>query len=215
MKNKNLAISFSIGFTCFLIFIRVFKTLSFAYVFLIWNLFLAIIPLAITNYLFKKHKHNYFNCFLLILWILFFPNTAYIITDLYHFKTRVEMPQWYDMLIVISAAWNGIILGVVSLFNVEMYLNRFISAKKTKLVVAISCLLCGFGVYLGRYLRFNSWDIVNDFYSLCNEILIRFIFPLKHLRTWSFTILFSLMFFIFYNTLKFLVVSLNNKTTKC
>lgn len=206
MKSKTSAFYFtmalSVCFTLTLVFIRAFITAQFIYVFYVWNLFLAIIPVFISNKLLQQKRLSVKSYTLIFLWLIFFPNAPYIVTDLFHFMKRDNIPLWFDLLIVTTAAWNGLILGFVSLNNVELFLSKHITLKKVKLLIALSFLLCGFGVYLGRFLRFNSWDVFNNFDDLIVEISSRFIHPFQHTSTWSFSFLFAVMIGLFYLSIK-------------
>ena len=206
MKSKTSAFYFtmalSVCFTLTLVFIRAFITAQFIYVFYVWNLFLAIIPVFISNKLLQQKRLSVKSYTLIFLWLIFFPNAPYIVTDLFHFMKRDNIPLWFDLLIVTTAAWNGLILGFVSLNNVEQFLSKHITLKKVKLLIALSFLLCGFGVYLGRFLRFNSWDVFNNFDDLIVEISSRFIHPFQHTSTWSFSFLFAVMIALFYLSIK-------------
>lgn len=206
MKSKTSAFYFtmtlSVCFTLTLVFIRAFITAQFIYVFYVWNLFLAIIPVFISNKLLQQKSLSVKSYSLIFLWLIFFPNAPYIVTDLFHFMKRDNIPLWFDLLIVTTAAWNGLILGFVSLNNVEQFLSKHITLKKVKLLMTLSFLLCGFGVYLGRFLRFNSWDVFNNFDDLVVEISSRFIHPFLHTSTWSFSFLFAVMIALFYLSIK-------------
>src|SRR6202008_1566925 len=91
-----------------------------------WNTFLAAIPYFVSTQLLKLKKLNLAAWLMLAVWLAFFPNAPYIITDILHYEERPPVPFWYDVLLVISAAWNGLILGLVSLMNVEIFLHRFL-----------------------------------------------------------------------------------------
>lgn len=206
MKSRTTSLNFSMAlsvcFTLTLVFIRAFITSQFIYVFYVWNLFLAIVPVAISNKLIQQKSLGLKAYLLLFVWLIFFPNAPYIVTDLVHFTKRDSIPLWFDLLIVITAAWNGLMLGFVSLNNVEQFLFDYFANKKVKLLVAASFLLCGFGVYLGRFLRFNSWDFFSNADELSAEISSRFIHPFQHTSTWGFSILFGVMLWLFYFSVK-------------
>ena len=149
----------SIAFTMALLVVRFFYSGTSDYRFYGWNTFLAAIPYLASTQLLRCKKINATSISLLIGWLLFFPNAPYIITDLFHYEERPPVPYWYDLMLVISAAWNGLILGMISLMNVEIFLSRHLKPWLVKLSVFISFLLCGYGIFIGRFLRFNSWDI--------------------------------------------------------
>ncbi|TKK71938.1 DUF1361 domain-containing protein [Ilyomonas limi] len=149
----------SIGFTLGLLVARFLFTGDFTYFFYPWNLFLAILPYLFSRRL--KHAQNNIKGWLLIAgWLLFFPNAPYLITDVFHFQERQPVPQWYDLILVVSGAWNGLMLGIISLMQVEQFLRLYIRPKIVQLSCVLFALLCGYGVYVGRYWRFNSWDVV-------------------------------------------------------
>ena len=138
----------------------------------------------------------------LVAWLLFFPNAPYMITDIFHYEERPPVPFWYDVLLVISAAWNGLILGMVSLMNVENFLSRHIKPLLVKFIVFTSLLLCGYGIFIGRFLRFNSWNILTDpgylAYTSAHHVLL----PQRYPKLWVFTVLFAALLSIIYFTLK-------------
>lgn len=192
----------SVCFTLTLVFIRAFITSQFIYVFYVWNLLLAIVPVAISNRLLRQKSFGIKSYLLIFTWLIFFPNAPYIVTDLFHFVKRDGIPLWFDLLIVTTAAWNGLMLGFISLSNVEKFLLKYFVQTKVKLLLAVSLLLCGFGVYLGRFLRFNSWDVFSNFDELIFEVSHRFIHPFQYTSIWGFSFLFAMMIAIFYELLK-------------
>lgn len=192
----------SVMFTIFLLGARIIYTGQLTYVFYVWNLFLAIIPVVAGRQLARYESFGFSSVTLLMVWLLFFPNAPYIITDVFHFTERPPVPQWYDLLLVISGAWNGLMLGIVSLLYVEDFLLKRLCGMKVNLIVSGSIVLCAFGIYLGRFLRFNSWDVVTDPRDLMHAIGYRLVYPFQHVGTWAFTFAFSGLLWIIYFTLK-------------
>jgi uncharacterized membrane protein len=187
--------------------IRIYVSESLMYLFYVWNLFLAAIPILLSRSLLSERRISLKAGLMLLGWLLFFPNAPYIITDIFHFKARSPIPTWFDLLLVTSAAWNGLILGLVSLMNIEMFLTRHFLIKQVRLFVIISLAAGSFGIYLGRFLRFNSWNVITHPETLIKAIGIRVIHPFEHVRTWGFTILFAVFITLVYFTLKQLPMS--------
>lgn len=180
-----------------LVVFRVFYTKHIFYLFMIWNLFLAIIPYLLTNFL-KRSKNSYLFYLFFPIWILFLPNAPYIITDLVHLHQGTLIPIWFDLLLLISFSVTGMLLFFISLNDMFFVIkSRFSSAFAWFLSVFV-LFLSGFGIYLGRYLRWNSWDIIQKPHLLLNDVLIRIIHPTQHPRTWGITIGFGLFFLIIF-----------------
>jgi uncharacterized membrane protein len=134
---------------------------------IIWNLFLAFIPLLLSFYLFRPPAmRNILWWTLLLIFIAFLPNAPYILTDSIHIieLSQENYPNWAIILILVPQYILFICLGfeayVISLVKLELYLTNFIAQKYLILVNAIAHSLCIVGVYLGRFERFNSWDFV-------------------------------------------------------
>ncbi len=182
----------SLVFSIVLLMIRMKLTHSFFYLFLVWNLFLAVIPFLITTYLVSNPKLSKFSIVLWFgIWLLFLPNAPYIITDLLHLKISTTHLLWLDILVVNAFALNGLILFFLSIIDMEMVLQRFIKTKKVNYIISAILLLTGFGVYLGRFLRYNSWEILSNPNYLLNDIINIIIQPFQHKEAWLFTLLFS------------------------
>lgn len=190
-----------VGFTISLIVFRVIYSGSLMYLFFIWNLFLAAIPFVLSSYLIQL-KNKKIHWMLFITWILFFPNALYIITDLVHLKERNNIPLWFDVILIFSAAANGLVMAFISLYQVELFLRLRFNNKKVNLILYSCLFISSFGVYVGRFLRWNSWEIFFNPFQFIFEILQPFINPLHHPRTWAMTIIFFLFFGIFYFIIK-------------
>jgi len=195
----NLIILLSVLFSLFLLTVRVLYLDSTAYVFLIWNIFLALIPFLISSVLINSKKISTVSLIIwLSIWLLFFPNAPYIITDLIHLAGLKQAPIWFDALLLLSFSWNGLILGFISLIDVQKLLKSHFNAKFSQIFVIVTLLLSGFGIYLGRFLRWNSWDILSNPLGLFSDIFLRIINPISHPRTWIITILFFVFFWLGY-----------------
>ena len=143
-----------------------------------------------------------FKVLLLAGWLLFFPNAPYLITDVFHLQERNPVPLWFDLVLVISGAWNGLVLGILSLMQVENFLSTLFTRKTVQYSSMACILLCGYGVYIGRYWRYNSWDIIAQPISLLSASAKTVVHPFRNLELWAFTLAFSVMFYLIYITVK-------------
>ncbi len=185
-------VSVSMLLSIVLLMIRMKLTHSFFYLFLVWNLFLAVIPFAITSYLVSLPKLNKLSSALWFgLWLLFLPNSPYIITDLLHLKISTNHLLWLDALVVSAFALNGLLMFFFSLIDMEHVLKQFINKKYIKFLTLIILYLSGFGVFIGRFLRYNSWEIIKNPLSLFRDIFNILLKPSLNLEAWLFTILFG------------------------
>lgn len=179
--------AFCLGISLF----RAFYTGTRVLLFLNWNLFLAFIPWALTSLSALRpaiKQSRLRTALLLFAWLLFFPNAPYILTDLFHLRMRLAMPIWYDLLLILSFAWTGLLFGFLSLWDIENILR---SRIRPALVTAISTLFLfigSFGIYIGRYLRWNSWDIFTDPLELMYDIGDRFMNPFVYPGSWGMTL---------------------------
>ncbi len=167
------------------------------FAFLAWNLFLAAIPLGFAVILSKVERWR-LAAPLISGWLLFFPNAPYVLTDLLHLRQRTGIPIWYDLLMLLSFALVSLWMGFQSLQLVQVWISRKSSSYMAWSFVAVSLFLSGFGIYLGRFLRWNSWDIVSNPVSLLTDIWDRLADPLAHGRTWGVTLGFGGLLFVAY-----------------
>jgi uncharacterized membrane protein len=175
------------------------------FLFLNWNLFLAFIPWALTSLVIIKPKLQNSRLTLIVLigsWLLFFPNAPYILTDLFHLRLQSSMPIWFDLILILSFAWTGLLFGFLSLWDIEKILQNFM--KRTYIrIVSIGLLFIGsFGIYVGRFLRWNSWDVLTEPFKIVYDISDRFLNPFEHPRTWGMTIFMGIFLNIIYFSFK-------------
>lgn len=135
------------------------------YGFLIWNLFLAWIPFIISYFTYTMTiKRSWIYIVIPIaafLWLIFFPNAPYILTDFQHLATSSpDLPVWYDVMMLIWFAFTGLLLGMFSLFLMQEIMRREFGRWVGWAFVAFVAALSSAGVYMGRFLRWNSWDIL-------------------------------------------------------
>lgn len=190
-----------ITFILGMIICRMLYSGSIRFIFLLWNLFLAYIPFQISLYLVGK-KNKWHAGFLLAGWLLFFPNALYIITDLIHLEGKTNTPTWFDAVLLFTSTIAGLMMAFASLYKVELFLSRRISNAATNKIIALCLFMGSFGVYLGRFLRLNSWDIIANPWELTSEIAARFFSPIEYYRTWVITLIFTCLFSLLYFTIK-------------
>jgi len=180
------------------------KSRGITFFFLIWNLFLAWVPYWVAISLkgfYKLSQSKILISGLLVTWLLFFPNAPYILTDLLHLHNRQPIPHWYDLMLFVSFAWTGLLLGLISLHEVRVFIRDIYSETLSWLFVLGSTILCGFGVYLGRCLRWNSWDILTK-----PSLLFQDIFSSLHDgMALKITLVFSIFLLLGYLTLNILM----------
>ena len=176
-----------------LVIFRVWMTHSLFYGFLVWNLILAYVPYIIGRILLHQKFKKPMLFLSICIWLLFLPNAPYIITDIFHLKQQKVMPEWFDLLVVVSFAFNGLLLFFLSVQDIYTIMLKQFSTTKTTIITSCIFFLTGFGVYLGRFLRFNSWDMLTDPKQLLFEIAARILQPVSHPRTWGFTLGFGML----------------------
>ncbi len=177
--------------------------------FLIWNLFLALIPYLLIIYLriqddFRKNKIKTY--LIIAIWLAFLPNSFYIITDLVHIFQSHPSTFWFDLTLISSFAFVGFFIGIQSIFEFEKIAMTFYNEKMLLIIIPILCFLCGFGVYLGRILRYNSWDIISNPKQLVIDIGLQLITA----KTILFSVHFGIFIYLFYTSKKIIFNTKSN-----
>jgi uncharacterized membrane protein len=183
---------------------RMYMTGSPSYIFLAWNLFLAWVPFLCAMCIREAGIYRgakYIRFFLFGAWLLFFPNSPYIITDLYHLKPRPGMPMWFDLFLIISFAWNGLMLGFTSLMLVQQWLSQSFPKWFNWTAVVLLMFLCGYGVYLGRFERWNSWDILSHGDNIFRQVFEHVTNPFGNMRMLGVTLVYGTFLLLGYLTL--------------
>ncbi len=192
-------------FSFLLLCARVFITGYITYVFLLWNLFLAFIPYVISDWLYDNIASIKSRLKLaagIITWLLFIPNSFYILTDLFHLDEINSAPKWFDLLLLLSFAWNGLLLGIISLRSMETILYRWSGKGFSVAVIFIVMWLNAYGIYIGRFLRYNSWDVLTQPLSLAGEMLEMLFHPFRNKMEWGMIFCYAVFMTLLYVTVK-------------
>lgn len=189
-----LALSFLAG--------RLFLSRHWAYIYLVWNLFLAWIPYLFSTLAAGLHRRFPKQAWLLVipgaLWLIFLPNAPYMVTDFFHLSQREYIPLWYDIGLLAAFAWTGLFLAIASLRTMQSLVKDYLGWITSWAFVAVVTTLNGLGVYLGRFLRWNSWDLMIQPFTILEDILVRLANPFSHLGFFGFTLMFTAFLLVCY-----------------
>jgi len=197
-----LALTFASGVCVSLVVARVIWTGRFHYTFLVGNLFLAWLPLVFALLANDEYRNNPRRSWrfygLTIAWLLFLPNAPYIFTDIIHLMSRFYGHFWVDLVPILCCALTGLVLSFLSLYLMQCIVARMFGWLMSWLFIATAAGLSGFGIYLGRFLRFNSWDVLFQPVKLSQGISRWAADPLANSTSFAFPILFATFLFIAY-----------------
>lgn len=183
------------AFCCALEVYRLCGTGNLGYIFLPFNLLLAWIPVAFA--LLAKRTEKWWGfalCF--TAWLAFFPNSPYIITDMIHLKPRTASPYWFDTAMLYTFAFTGLMVGVLSAIIVYQRLRQLIGYYTASGIMLLAMLASGYGIYLGRVLRWNSWNLLTHPTGIWYDTLARITDPFMYPRTYGMTLLFGILLWL-------------------
>lgn len=161
-------LSFWLGFAVIMNMLRLFITEVPSYIWMNWNVFLAMLPLAFV-WLFEKMHKKYLKAVCFLGWLFFLPNAPYMVTDLIHLRNvGPEWMLWFDGMMIFSYTIIGVAVFAYSLLKMS---HMFTSMRARHWFMAGVSVLSAFGIYLGRYIRWNTWDIVTRPIHLFNDIV--------------------------------------------
>ncbi|MBV8518561.1 MAG: DUF1361 domain-containing protein [Acidobacteria bacterium] len=189
-RNLHLAFAALLVWSLALLGVRMIYSHSFWFLFLIWNLFLAVIP-YVAAVAFERTRRVVLQACAFVVWILFLPNAPYLVTDFIHLRPHAAIPLWYDVLLLMSCAGTGLLLGYASVLLVQNVIARKHGARAGWCVAVVALVLSAYGIYLGRFLRFNSWEALTDPLPLFADIAHQLTNPLSHPKTFAVTLLFG------------------------
>jgi uncharacterized membrane protein len=146
-----------------LILVRAAYTMNAEGLGLVWNLFLAWVPFVLALAVYDGHRRGSRRSVLAagsVLWLLFFPNAPYIVTDFKHLESWSGAPVWFDVVVLSTFAWCGLVLGFLSLYLMQAVARRVVGTANAWFGAFGVLALSSFGIYLGRFVRWNSWDVL-------------------------------------------------------
>jgi uncharacterized membrane protein len=191
-----------------LLVLRMAYTRGFMFVGLLWNLFLAWVPVFSSLIAYNIVRRRVGVSTLIVIastfaWLLFFPNAPYLLTDIMHLRPS-NAPIWFDLILLVAFAWTGTFLGLVSLYLMQSVVRRM-TGRLASWAFAVGTLAAGsFGIYLGRFLRWNSWDVFTQPGAILADILYRIRHPFDNPQTF----VFSTLFFLFLMAAYWMLVAL-------
>ena len=198
MSRRRLAILASLAglsaLVVVMVTVRVAYTGNSHYTNLIWNLFLAWIPFAIAIYVYEGYRRSSGRVRLWAagaLWLVFFPNAAYIVTDFKWLRVSTGAPIWYDIVLLSAAAWCGLLLGFISLYLIQAVVRDAVGTVRAWAFVMLALALGSFGVYLGRIQRWNSWDVFTQPDVFAHNVIPHLAHPEEHPKALAGMVLFT------------------------
>lgn len=177
--------------------IRILVTGKYNFWFLSWNLVLAWVPLifalALRIRLFKHPFLSWQSIGLFVVWLGFLPNSFYLMSDLIHLQSSGDTVILFDIAMVMSFIINGLILGYMSIYIVHSLLRPRMTRRNSWLAIQLIFLASSFAIYLGRYLRWNTWDVLFNPFGLIFDISERIVNPVLHIQTYVVTLTFFIV----------------------
>jgi uncharacterized membrane protein len=185
---------------------RMYYFNSRTFIFLIWNVFLAWVPLGISYCLYLLKPNKYLGIIGVFAWLCFFPNAPYVITDFIHlFDVQRNIIGWYNVVQVFFAAYTSILLALFSIFYLRKYMLNLFPRVVTRIFIALALMLSCFGIYLGRFERLNSWHVVTSPFDVLVSIKKSFWIVTSQLEAFLFLALFFIVLCSVYISSKYLL----------
>ncbi len=197
-----LALMFASGVSMLLVIAQIIWTGNLRFSYLGWNLFLAWVPLVFALLAVNDHQegapHRWRFFGFAAAWLLFFPNAPYIFTDIIHLKGGFGGHFWVHLTLILSCAFTGLVLGFVSLYLMQSLVKTVAGNLASWAFICAVAGLSGFGIYVGRFLRFNSWDVLLRPMALTRDLGKWAADPFAHPSTFAFPFLFAVFLLISY-----------------
>ncbi|APR75360.1 membrane protein, putative [Minicystis rosea] len=203
MPRPSLTLSLlaSTTLSCALLAARVQRTGSIVFCFLAYNLALAWIPLGLSTLTRRLARQgSRWSLPSAVAWWLFFPNAFYLVTDLVHFRIRPDVPHWYDVALLAAFAWSGTLLALASLATMHAIVRARGGVLLGWAFATFTCLSAGFGIWLGRVQRWNSWDAALHPLRVADDAFAVLAHPLQSAHAWGVTLSFGGLLAVIYVT---------------
>jgi uncharacterized membrane protein len=180
------------------------------FLYMVWNLFLAWLPAVFIVWLLavlkRKRWSSWEGISASLLWLCFLPNSFYLVSDLIHLQEAPKGEVLFDAVLFISFAINGLLLGYISLYLFHQEFRQRVSSMETRITLALVLLMCSFAIYLGRDLRWNSWDVfVNPagiLFDLSDRIISPFSYPRMFVTTGIFFVMLTTFYYVIWNIVR-------------
>lgn len=198
--QRNVLIILPLLLGAILVGSRVLLTGEIRFTFLVWNMFLATIPVILGKIALRRERRG--DSFItilpfLLLWLLFLPNGPYIVTDFLHLG-RSDVRLAYDFVLIATCATAGLICTFHSLRDVETIIERRTTVRPAVTISLAVLLLSSYGIYLGRFVRLNSWDAILFPLPVARMVGEDLLFPSENLLAWKFTVVMTAFLWIVY-----------------
>lgn len=186
-----------------LLFARGYMSRARPYSFLVWDLLLAWAPYVVSLWLVAQYRVTPARPYQLVMpsmvWLILFPNASYLLTEFVQLR-EITPPAWiwYDLGLLAAFAFTGYYLTVTSLHSMRRLVKMSCGGSASWCFVVVTLLLTGLGVYLGRFLRWNSWDIILNPGGILTDVVTRFADPLNHIEALGFSVVFAVLLFVCY-----------------
>lgn len=207
MSSKANSFIISVSILCIvsigLLLARTIASDSSRYIFLLWNLVLAAIPVLIAYWLVQRVRARgwlkWQQIALTVLFLGFLPNSFYLITDYVHLRDTYEVSLLYDVVLLASFMWSGLVLGYAAVYIVHREIKKRFRENSALAIIGGLFFVTSFAIYLGRYTRWNTWDLLLQPAGLLFDVSDRFVNPSVHADTYVTTItIFLLLFSLYY-----------------
>lgn len=188
------------GFAMALLCVRVERTHTMTFVFLAWNLVLAWIAYALgeSAVALGRRGRPLASALTGAWWWLFFPNTLYLTTDLLHLRYARGAPFWFDLGLLLAFAASGVAIALASLHQMRSYVAERWGSGVGWAFFGVAAISSGFGIWLGRVRRYNSWDVVMAPEALLRDVVGTLIAPGRHVAAWGITLIFASLLAVLY-----------------
>jgi uncharacterized membrane protein len=216
MAFASLALASALGVA--MVGVRILYTGTGEYRNMLWNLVLAWVPFVVALGVYDRHRRGASPIRLLLpaaVWLVFLPNAPYLVTDFKYLAELDGAPVWYDVTLLTTFAWVGLLLGFGSLYLMHSVAARAVGALGGWVTVGAVLGMTAFGVYLGRFERWNSWDVVRNPAGLGGDLWAGLTNPLAYPRTVAVTLalsaFLSLGYLVLYSFLRLAAVEADER----